>query len=126
MAVASVVNAGASVAVICTLAQVPFEPVPSTPILFRLAFFRPKSIQIFKVASTFIVVHVHRGEVIRVDLSDTECSWAELNSFDVCAASCGNVVEVVLTSFVMIDHEAVAMLPGVLHLVVTEPGFSVQ
>lgn len=75
---------------------------------------------------TLVVVNVQMLEVFRVNFSDSKCSWTELHSLDVCATPCSDVVEVVLARLNVVDYQAVAMLPGFLHLVVAEPGISVQ
>lgn len=78
------------------------------------------------MAPALVVMNVQMLEVLRVNFSDSECSWAELNSLDVCATPCSDVVKVVLARLNVVNHQAVAMLPGFLHLVVAEPGIPVQ
>ena len=56
MVVACMVHAGAAMTVIGAFTHFSSHIVSTAPVKFRLVLFRPKRIQVFKMASTFIVM----------------------------------------------------------------------
>ena len=61
-----------------------------------------------------------------INFPDAECSWAHLLTFDCCAVSLSDVIEVFSTSLKMIDPKTVSMLPSILDLVIAEPCLSIE
>ena len=100
--------------------------VSSAPVRFRLMLLRPKRIQVFKMASTFIVMDAQVMEVCWVYFSDTKSSWAKLHTLNFSATSCSDIIEIFSTCLQMIYEQASTVLPRILNLVIAEPGISVE
>ena len=126
MGVACMVHAGAAMTVIGAFAHFSSHTVSSAPVKFRLMLLRPKRIQVFKMASTFIVMDAHVMEVCWVYFSDTKSSWAELHTLNFSATSCSDIIEIFSTCLQMIYEQASTVLPRILDLVIAEPGISVE
>ena len=85
----------------------------------------PGCVQVAEMAPPFLVVSGNCK--LRVDFPDSERSWAELHSSRrLGAASLSQVVEVLSAHFDVLDPEAVTVLPGILDLVVAQPGLAVE
>ena len=64
---------------------------------------------------------------MRIDFSHAECSRAKFHAGGgLGAASLSHVVEVLAAHLDVLDPEAVTVLPGVLDLMVAEPGLAVE
>ena len=126
MHIAGLVYTRASVAVISAFAVCSCESVSSTPVVCEKLLVFPAGIQVVEMGSSFLVVN-GRLELLRVDFSHAECSRAEFHSGGgLGAASLGHVVEVLAAHLDVLDPEAVTVLPGVLNLVVAEPGLAIE
>ena len=126
MHIAGLVYARASVAVISAFAVCSCESMSSTPVVFEKLLVGPAGVQVGEMGSTWLVV-CGWLELLRVDFSHAECSRAKLHSgWGLGAASLGHVVEVLAAHLDVLDPEAVTVLPGVLDLMVAEPGLAVE
>ena len=126
MGVACMVHAGAAMTVVGAFTHFSCHTVSSTPVNFRLMLLRPKRIQVFKMASTFIVMDAHVMEVCWVYFSDTKSSWAQLHTLNFSATSCSDIIEIFSTCLQMIHEQASTVLPRILDLVIAEPSLSVK
>ena len=126
MGIACMIHASATMTVIGAFTHFSCHTVSSAPVKFRLMLLRPKRIQVFKMASTFIVMDTQVMEVCWVNFSDTKSSWAELNTLDFSATSCSNIIEIFTTCFQMIYKQTTTMLPCILYLVIAKPGISIE
>ena len=126
MHIAGLVYTRASVAVISAFAVGTCESVSSAPVVFKELLVGPAGVQVLEVRGSWLVV-CGRLELLRVDFSHAECSRAKLHSGGgLGAASLSHVVEVLAAHLDVLDPEAVTVLPGVLDLMVAEPGLAVE
>jgi len=100
--IANTAHASAPKAIVGTLTVCSCQSVASTPIRFWFILHSPQLIHVLKVAKIFVMVNFTM-RYFWINFSDSESSWAELNSLDCCAVSLSDVIEGFSTHFKVID-----------------------